>query len=87
MNKIMKVGAKIEHDRILNAFWQSAAEAVVYRQEELLFDKRFLAAEQAILSYNLLINIPNIYKTAIFSVNAAKWSKAIDTKINELQWL
>jgi hypothetical protein len=50
---IMDVDAKIDHDNVLNAFRQSAAEAMVHRQEELLLDKRFVAAEQAILSHNL----------------------------------
>ncbi len=78
---IIEVDVKIEHDRMLNAFRQSAAEAMVYRQEEFLLNKRFLAAEQAIL--NLLTNkILNTYKTAMSSFNAAKWSKAIDTEIN-----
>ena len=53
----MGVDAKIDHDHILNAFRQSAAEAIIYRQNELLLDKRFVAAaEQAILSHNLLTN-------------------------------
>ncbi len=52
----MEVDAKIDHDHILNAFRQSAAEAIIYRQNELLLDKRFVAAEQAILSHNLLTN-------------------------------
>ena len=43
---ILEVDAKIDHDNMLNAIRQSAAEAMVYRQEELLLDKRFVAAEQ-----------------------------------------
>jgi hypothetical protein len=50
---IMEVDAKIDHDNMLNAFRQSAAEAIVYRKEELFLNKRFVAAEQAILSHNL----------------------------------
>jgi hypothetical protein len=50
----MEIDAKINHDNMLNAFRQSDAEAMVHhRQEELLLDKRFVAAEQAILSKNL----------------------------------
>ena len=84
----MDVDAKIDHDNMLNAFRQSAAEAIVHRQEELLLDKRFIAAEQAILSHNLHTHkIPHTYKTAMSSVNAAEWSKAIDIEFNELQRL
>jgi hypothetical protein len=50
---IMEVDAKIDHDNMLNAIRQSAAEAMVYRQEKLFLDKRFVTAEQAILSHNL----------------------------------
>ncbi len=53
LNMIMEVDAEIDHDNMLNAFRQSAAEAMVHRQEELQLDKRFVAAEQAILSHNL----------------------------------
>jgi hypothetical protein len=74
MNMIMDVDAKIDHADMLNAFRQSAAEAIVQRQEELLLDKRFVAAEQAILSHNLHTHtIPHTYKTAMSS------------EINELQ--
>jgi hypothetical protein len=83
---IMEVDAKIDHDNMLNAFRQSAAEAIVHREEELLLDKRFVAAEKAILKHNLHTHkIPHTYKTAMSSVKAAEWSKAIDTEINELQ--
>ncbi len=59
---------------------------MVHRQEELLLDKRFVAAEQAILSHNLHSHtIPHSYKTAMSSARAAEWSKAIDIEINELQ--
>ncbi len=59
---------------------------MVQRQEELLLDNRFVAAEQAILSHNLHTHtIPHTYKTAMSSANAAAWSTAIDTEINELQ--
>ena len=88
MNMILEADAKIDHDNMLNAIRQSAAEAMVYRQEELLLDKRFVAAEQAILSHNLHTHtIPHSYKTAMSSVNAAEWSKAIDIEFNELQRL
>ena len=86
MNMILEADAKIDHDNMLNAIRQSAAEAMVYRQEELLLDKRFVAAEQAILSHNLHTHtIPHSYKTAMSSVNAAEWSKANDIEFNELQ--
>ena len=86
MNMIMDVDAKIDHADMLNAFRQSAAEAIVQRQDELLLDKRFVAAEQAILSHNLHTHtIPHTYKTAMSSANAAAWSTAIDVEINELQ--
>jgi hypothetical protein len=87
LNMIMEVDAKIDHDNMLNAFRQSAAEAMVHREEELLLDKRFVAAEQAIiLSHNLHSHtIPHSYKTAMSSARAAEWSKAIDIEINELQ--
>jgi hypothetical protein len=50
-------------------------KVIVQRQEELLLDKRFVAAEQAILSHNLHTHtIPHTYKTAMFSANAAAWS-------------
>ena len=88
LNMIMDVDAKIDHDNMLNAFRQSAAEAMVYRQEELLLDKRFVAAEQAILNHNLHTHkISHTYKTAMSSVNAAEWSKTIDIEFNELQRL
>jgi hypothetical protein len=61
---------------------------MVHRQEELFLDKRFVAAEQAILSHNSHThNIPHTYKTAMSSFNAAEWSKAIDIEFNELQRL
>ncbi len=83
---IMDVDAKIDHADMVNAFRQIAAEAIVQCQEELLLDKRFVAAEQAILSHNLHTHtIPHTYKTAMSSVNAAAWSTAIDIEINELQ--
>jgi hypothetical protein len=86
LNMIMEVDAKIDHDNMLNAFRQSAAEAMVHRQEELLLDERFVAAEQAILKNNLRTHtIPHTYKTAISRVKAAERSNAIDTEINELQ--
>ena len=88
LNMIMDVDAKIDLDNMLNAFQQSAAEAMVYRQEELLLDKRFVAAEQAILNHNLHTHkISHTYKTAMSSVNAAEWSKTIDIEFNELQRL
>jgi hypothetical protein len=66
LNMIMEVDAKIDHDNMLNAFRESDAEAMAHRQEELLLDKRFVAAEQAILSHNLHTDtIPNTYKTAM----------------------
>jgi hypothetical protein len=84
LNMILEVNAKIDHENMLNAFRQSAGEAMVHRQEELHLDKRFVAAEQEdILSHTH--TIPHTYKTAMSSVNAAEWSKAIDTEINELQ--
>jgi hypothetical protein len=59
---------------------------MVYREEELSLDKRFVAAEQAILSHNLHTHTtPHSYKAAMSSARAAEWSKAIDTEINELQ--
>ncbi len=59
---------------------------MVHREEELLLDKHFVAAEQAILSHNLHSHtIPHSYKTAMSSTRAAEWSKAIDIEINELQ--
>ncbi len=62
MNMIMEVDAKIDHDNMLNDIRKSAAEAMVHRQEELLLDKRFVAAEQAILSHNLHTHkIPHTY--------------------------
>ena len=71
---------------MLNAFRQSAAEAMVHRQEELNLDKRLVTAQQAILSHNMHTHkIPHTYKTAMSSVNEAEWSKAIDSEINELQ--
>jgi hypothetical protein len=80
---IMEVDAKIDHDNMLNAFRQSAAEAIVHCENELLLDKRFVAAEEAILKHNLHTHkIPHTYKTAISSVEAAEWSNAIDTEIN-----
>ena len=86
MNMSMKVDAKIDHDNMLNDIRQSAAEAMVHRQEELPLHKRFVAAEQAILSHNLHTHkIPHTYKTTLSSVNAAEWSKAIDIEFNELQ--
>jgi hypothetical protein len=73
MNMIMEVNAKIDHDRMLNGFQKSTAEEIVYRQEELFLGKRFVAAEQAILSHNFLTQkIPNTYKTTMSSVNAAE---------------
>jgi hypothetical protein len=45
MNMILEADAKFDHDNML--------KAMVYHQEELLLDKRFVAAEQAILSHNL----------------------------------
>jgi len=84
INMIMEVDAKIDNDNMLNALRQSAAEAMVHREEELLLDKRFVAAEQAILSHNLHSHTVS-YKTAMSSARAAEWSKAIDTEINELQ--
>jgi hypothetical protein len=69
---IMEVNAKIDHDNMVNAFRQSVAEAIIQRQEELLLDKHFVAAEQAILSHNLRTHtIPQTYKTAMSSANAA----------------
>ncbi len=63
LNMIMEVDAKIDHDNMLNAFRQSAAEAIVHREEKLLLDKRFVAAEKAILKHNLHTHkIPHIYK-------------------------
>ena len=87
MNMILEANAKIDHDNMLNAILrQSAAEAMVHREEELSLDKRFVAAEQAILSHNLHTHtIPHSYKTAMSIARAAEWSKAIDTEINELQ--
>jgi hypothetical protein len=88
MNMIMEVDAKIDHDNMLNRIRQSTAEVMVHRQKELLLDKRFVAAEQAILSHNLHTHkIPHTYNTAMSSVNAAEWSKAIDIEFNELQRL
>jgi hypothetical protein len=88
LNMIIEVDAKIDNNNMLNAFRQSAAEAMVHREEELLLDKRFMAAKQAILSHNLHTHtIPHSYKTAISSVNVAEWSKAIDIEFNELQRL
>ncbi len=85
---ILEADAKIDHDNMLNAIRQSAAEAMVYRQEELLLDKRFVAAEQAILNHNLHTHkIPHTHKTAMSSVNAAEWSKDIDIEFNALQRL
>ena len=59
INMIMEVDAKIDNDNMLNALRQSAAEAMVHREEELLLDKRFVAAEQAILSHNLRTHTHN----------------------------
>ncbi len=88
MNMIMEVDAKIDHENMLHDIRKSAAEAMVHRQEELLLDKRFMAAEQVILSHNLHTHkIPHTYKTVMSSVNAAEWSKAIDIEFNELQRL
>ena len=71
MNMILEADAKIDHDNMLNAIRQSAAEAMVYREEELFLDKRLVAAEQAILSHNQHTHtIPHSYKTAMSSVNA-----------------
>jgi hypothetical protein len=84
INMIMEVDAKIDHDNMLNALRQSAAEAMVHHEEELLLDKRSVAAEQAILNHNLHSHTVS-YKTAMSSARAAEWSKAIDTEINELQ--
>ncbi len=62
MNMIMKVDAKIDHENMLNAIGQNATEAIVHRQEELLLDKRFVAADQAILSHILHTHkIPHTY--------------------------
>ena len=80
---IMEVDAKIDHDNMFNDIRQSTVEAMVHRQEELLLDKRFAAAEQAILSHNFHAT----HKTATSSVNAAEWSNAIDIECNELQRL
>jgi hypothetical protein len=78
---IMEVDAKSNHDNMLNAFRQSAAEAIVHRQEELLLDERFVAAEQAILSHNLHTHtIPHTYKTAMSSVNAVECLKSLIPK-------
>ncbi len=44
---IMEFDAEIDHDNVLNVFRQSAAEAMVHRQEELLLYKHFVAAKQA----------------------------------------
>ena len=47
---------------MLHAFRQSVAETIVHRQEELLLDKRFVAADQAILSHILHTHkIPHTY--------------------------
>ena len=86
MNMILEADAKIDYDNImLNAIRQSAAEAMVHHEEELSLDKRFVAAEQAILSHNIHTHtLPHSYKTAMSIARAAEWSKAIDTEINEL---
>ena len=88
INMILEADAKIDHDNMLNAIRRSAAAEMVYREEELALDKRFVAAEQAILSHNLHTHTtPHSYKAAMSSARAAEWSKAIDTEINELQRL
>ncbi len=52
----------------------------VHRQEKFLLDKCFVAAEQAILSHNLLTHKTlNTYRTTMSCVIAAEWSKAFDT--------
>ncbi len=89
---IQKIGSpirKVLPTQHLHLFYQRSsttlgAEAIVHRQEELLLDKRCVAAEQAILSHNLHTHkIP--HKISLSSVNAAEWSKAIDIEFNELQ--
>ncbi len=83
------VDAKIESDRIIEIRQETqrlqdiARHAIAYYQRDLLFDKQFVAAEQAIFSHITHTS----YKTIIPSVNAAEWSKAIDTVIDELQQL
>ena len=51
MNMIIAADTKIEHHRII-VLQQIAAEAIAHYREELRFDKRFVAAEQAILSHS-----------------------------------
>jgi hypothetical protein len=77
MNMIIAADAKIDHDRTLNAFRHIAAEIVHY-QEELRFDKRCVAAEQAILSHNLLTHKTlNKYKTAMSRVNGTEIQRSM----------
>lgn len=81
--------AKIENDRIIEIrqeiqrLQDIACDAIAHRQEDLLFAKRFVAAEPVIFIH--IRHIP--YKTAMCNVNAAEWSKATDSEINELKQL